>query len=188
MIALIATFVKIQFNVTITLTREEFPMNETPPIWVQELVERVCSDMRLRRRPIIVWKSRKKIPKSLSNTKPPEELLHIGTYSYLRKDGGAGQVMSDWKTVEIYHGKLYVDQKLTVLHELAHWIVKDSHTKAFWDMAWILYTTYMPRSIDYALHAEARYKIESCHAAIRAGIPGAKEVLEWSREFAKNRK
>lgn len=69
------------------------------------------------------------------------------------------------------------DQRLVLLHELAHWIVGPEcwHDATFWDMAWKLYREYNVPS-RYALDRESRYRAEAVNAALRAGVHGAKSA------------
>lgn len=67
-------------------------------------------------------------------------------------------------------GKDRRDQKLVLLHELAHVIgpPKASHDAQFWDTAWRFYDKYgVP--FRYAIDREASYRAESVKAARRAG-------------------
>lgn len=140
-------------------------MNDTPPKWATDLVERACAD-RPGQRPIIVWRPRNAVPAGWENVR--KRRLIAGEWLDTRTDMSGGYRMGD--LLVVYHGRNRQDQKLVLLHELAHWMTNESHTPRFWDQAWALYRTYMPRSIQHAIDSETNYKKGALHAAVRAGI------------------
>ncbi len=77
--------------------------------------------------------------------------------------------------VRITAGTSYKDQKLVLLHELAHWLrqhepdgLGTSHDARFWDIAFGLYKRY--RLGQYGIKREQGYKMGAIAAAYRAGI------------------
>ena len=61
--------------------------------------------------------------------------------------------------ITITGGKLLIDRKMVLLHELAHWIlpITEHHSEKFWDIAWDLYRRFkIP--INHAKHREFKYK------------------------------
>ncbi len=64
-----------------------------------------------------------------------------------------------------------VDQKIVLLHELAHWVNPQvaAHTAQFWDLAWVLFRQYrLP--VQRTLVREGNYRRGALAAARRAGI------------------
>lgn len=75
------------------------------------------------------------------------------------------------KGITITAGKSRVDQKLVLLHEIAHLIgskEREGHSPRFWDIAWDLYRTFKV-PINYAKKREYSYKQEA-KAAYRRNI------------------
>ena len=91
-------------------------MNQ-PPKWAQELILQACLHEGKEDLPEIVWR-RSLVKSSSSGTAYPEENLMV-----------------------IRAGENRGDQKLVVLHELAHLIAPpgERHGALFWDIAWRLY-------------------------------------------------
>ena len=94
---------------------------------------------------------------------------------------GKGDLSAGWVykgKVEIWPGRVRLDQRLTLLHEMAHWHTdRSGHSAAFWDTAWSLYLRFMPRSIPFVLASECAYRTGALHAAVRAGVVDAERAL-----------
>jgi hypothetical protein len=57
----------------------------------------------------------------------------------------------------VHAGTARRDQKLVLLHELAHWLVQAGHTRTFWETAFALYRRYnVP--LRYAFKSEKHDK------------------------------
>jgi predicted metal-dependent hydrolase len=107
------------------------------PDWAVEITMDVMSKYSHKNPPKIVWKRR--THRTSSGTQ----------YSYSKK-------------IVIRAGTDELDQKLVLLHELAHHICpkKAMHNMRFWRTAWILYIEYgIPE--DYAFEREKNYKKKS---------------------------
>lgn len=78
------------------------------------------------------------------------------------------------------------DQRLVVLHELAHCQVgiKHSHDATFWHAAWALYEQYRGPSLSlrYILENESHYKRRALTVAADRGIFGARAALARARK------
>jgi hypothetical protein len=89
-----------------------------------------------------------------------------------------------------------VDQRLTVLHELAHWLAPPPrrsrrgrtlhHGRAFYLVAFDLYRRYGVTDADALRLEAARYRSSLRHAA-SIGIPGAPEALAEHRAQLRRR-
>ena len=100
------------------------------PIWAKTIVRRVARQHR-RRQPEVTWQSTRK------------------------SHGTAGSAESN--AIFIRAGRSQQRAKLTLLHELAHWITGEGHTHKFWLKAWELYRQFhIP--IGYVLRVESRYR------------------------------
>ena len=71
------------------------------------------------------------------------------------------------------------DQKLVVLHELAHWLLKEGHTSRFWDKAWEFYRRYKV-PILYAKQREGIYRKGALVAYRRSVKPELRQGVEAS--------
>lgn len=118
------------------------------PQWAQDLIAEVCRDYS-RRMPPITWYNSSN-EHSSGRTGYPHRVHRWGTGKVTRTGG----------RIHITAGTSLVDQRLVVLHELAHWIVVRSknqgHTAKFWDTAFDLYSKY--GDIDYAQVREFKYR------------------------------
>lgn len=78
--------------------------------------------------------------------------LTSGSYSY------------DENRISILEGRLRAAARLTLCHEIAHWLTGEGHNSdAFWLKAWELYRRWRV-PVGYALRSETRYR----HRAFRA--------------------
>lgn len=86
-----------------------------------------------------------------------------GIYLTWRRRTGecsSGCTWSDQRKVTINAGTSRQDQKLVVLHELAHILTGNAHTPKMWDCAWELYRDYGV-NLTYAQKREFAYKAEA---------------------------
>lgn len=112
-----------------------------PPIWALELLRRVAWDEQI---PSVLPKLRWR--------KSSTKVLSRGTW-YI-----------DHNEILVTAGKDRGDQKMTLLHEAAHWVADmqagsrpQHHNEVFWDTAWRLYRRYgVPLRIAYK--REKRYR------------------------------
>ena len=84
-----------------------------PPKWAQDLVINACIKMDSEL-PTLTWRQR-------------------------NSEASNGYCDLPSRHIVIHAGKNHLDQKLYLLHELAHAITGHQHTSEFWDMAWKLY-------------------------------------------------
>ncbi|KKK96475.1 hypothetical protein LCGC14_2662390 [marine sediment metagenome] len=109
------------------------------PKWAQELVIRVALDELRERLPDVTWSRRK------GTTSSGYTLYSTGECPDRR--------------IVLRAGKERRDQKLVLLHELAHWLIPEGqhHSPTYWDKCWDLYYRYgVP--IRYALTRERNYR------------------------------
>ncbi len=117
------------------------------PKWAQELVIRVALDEKRERLPDVTWRRRNGTTSSgytlYSTLKCPDRCISLNA------------------------GKERRDQKLVLLHELAHWLIPEDqyHSPTYWDKCWDLYYRYgvpiryaLKRERDYRKGAVAAYK------------------------------
>ncbi len=106
-----------------------------PPQWAQDLAIRVALDEECVTLPEITWRRSK------------------------WNDLSSGHSKNGQEAITITAGKDRKDQKLVLLHELAHWLMPgdEHHGSAFWDKAWQLYRRYgVP--LRYAKEREGNYR------------------------------
>lgn len=86
-------------------------------------------------------------------------------------------------------GSELVDQRLVLLHELAHLLVGPGHhhDRTFWRRAWGLYLADGQVSVAYALHREGAYREMALRVAVTLGLPGAAVSLAARRRLARER-
>ena len=92
-----------------------------------------------------------------------------------RRTGGSGDShLQKHPAISIAAGKDPVDQRLVLLHELAHWQGKpdEGHSHAFWLRAWRLYRRYRV-PVHYALAREGEYD---------GAVQAYRELLKKSRQ------
>lgn len=133
------------------------------PAWALDLVRAVCADARVAP-PRLLWRTRRDGPST----------------GVARRSEG---------TVSVRAGSDPIDQRLTLLHELAHWIAPVArcrgrssvhHGRAFYAVAFTLYRRHGV-AMDDALRLESgRYRSSLAHAAA-LGVPGATAALAEHR-------
>lgn len=142
-------------------------MKTTPntPQWATDLVIQVCKDYKRTLPRILTWE----------NT---EHLKSSGWCSYMKsKDKNRYQrkyfrIYADYKKFQDRHQQIKIkagydlqDQRLVLLHELAHWVKMQKHTRRFWETAFLFYEQYgveigqpvMP-FLEYAFDREKHYR------------------------------
>ena len=134
------------------------------PEWALELVTVVCADAGAAP-PRLLWRTRRGGP---------------STGVARRSDG----------TISVRAGRDPVDQRLTLLHELAHWIAPPiarrrgrrsvHHGRAFYAIAFMLYRRHGIADLDALRLESARYRSALGHAAA-LGVDGATEALAEHR-------
>jgi len=140
----------------------------TPPVWANELVAIVCADATVIQ-PHLAWRRRTGV-QSTGITR--------------RHDG----------MIAVRAGSDEVDQRLTLLHELAHWLTPASlpgrrtihHGRGFYEIAFELYRRHGVTDADALRLESARYRSSLGHAAA-LGVPGAGAALAAHRSTIRAR-
>jgi hypothetical protein len=136
----------------------------TPPGWALELAAEVCADAGVPP-PRLTWRRRSS-----------EQSTGVA-----RRDGGV---------VSVRAGTDPIDQRLALLHELAHWLAPrpsrgrrgraEHHGRAFYSIAFELYRRHGIPADDALRLESARYRSSLGHAAA-LGIEGAAAALAAHR-------
>jgi hypothetical protein len=140
----------------------------TAPAWADALVESVCAEARVAP-PRLLWRSRRA----------------VASTGVARRSEG---------TVSVRAGSDLLDQRLTLLHELAHWIAPPGrrrrrsvhHGRAFYAVAFELYRRHGIPDADALRLESGRYRSALAHAAA-LGVPGASDALAAHREAIRAR-
>ena len=140
----------------------------TAPAWASELVSTVCADAGVDE-PRLAWRRR--------------DAEH-STGVARRHDG----------TIAVRAGSDLLDQRLTLLHELAHWLSPPPrrgrrtvhHGRAFYVIAFGLYRRYGLTDGDALRLESARYRSSLSHA-VALGVAGAAEALAVHRSTIRAR-
>lgn len=132
------------------------------PDWATELFEKVCKDYNRGLPSQFVWKKRNS-QYTTGTTYPSWDRRYVKTKTGLKSINWYGEVV-------VRAGKDEQDQKLVLLHELAHHVVARSksgrgqgHTIKFWKLAFELYERYGV-DMDYAYKREKNYKRKATQA------------------------
>lgn len=104
------------------------------PKWAQELVLRVALDEGREELPDVTWRR-----------------------NHRRWPYSSGHTKHGSRAVVVTAGTSLKDQRLVLLHELAHWLIGTGHTDTFWDKAWTLYRRYKVQ-IRWAKAREGQYR------------------------------
>ena len=139
-----------------------------PPAWARVLVEEVCADARVAP-PRVSWRVRND---------------EHSTGITRRSDG----------LVAVRAGRDPLDQRLTLLHELAHWLAPNGprrrravhHGPAFYSIAFELYRRHGIPDADALRLESGRYPSSLRHAAT-LGVPGAAGALAERRSALRAR-
>jgi hypothetical protein len=139
------------------------------PAWAIELVSLVCADAAVAP-PRLLWRTRRGSPST----------------GVARRSEG---------TVSVRAGGDPLDQRLTLLHELAHWIAPAErrrarrsvhHGRAFYAIAFDLYRRHGLAHADALRLEAARYRSALGHA-VALGVPGAAQALAEHRSSIRTR-
>ena len=144
-----------------------------PPKWAQDLVLRVALDEGREDIPELTWhrrsvRYRPRAPHMREwMTERPDLQARMDRQAARLAEGSSGRAWNDGSRVHVTAGTDRTDQKLVLLHELAHWLTpKEHHSGRFWDTAWRLYRRYgVP--IRYAKLREGAYRKGALVAASR---------------------
>jgi hypothetical protein len=135
----------------------------TPPAWADALVAAVCADAGVAP-PRLSWRRR----------------AHGHSTGVARRDAGI---------VAVRAGSDALDQRLTLLHELAHWLAPrarrrgrrvEHHGRAFYAIAFDLYARHGIAAADALRLESGRYRSSLRHA-VALGVSGAREALAAHR-------
>lgn len=129
------------------------------PEWATELIQEVCRDHR-RKLPTVYWKQAR------SNVKWGEDKdengRHIRTLTF--RTGSSGSTRTWQGIIKINAGSDVADQKLVLLHELAHHLTakskkgkREHHSLRFWRIAVELYAKH-GIDMQVAYNREKNYK------------------------------
>jgi hypothetical protein len=112
-----------------------------------------------------------------------------------RRPGSSGVTRRTAGSVSVTAGTDPVDQRLTLLHELAHWLGPaprrrrgrvQHHDARFYEIAFNLYRTYDIPDADVLVHEGGRYPSALRHAR-EAGLSGADEAWRARRAARRER-
>ena len=107
-----------------------------------------------------------------------------------RRPGSSGVTRRSEGSVTVTAGTDPIDQRLTLLHELAHWLGPvprrrrgrvQHHDARFYEIAFDLYRRYDIPDADVLVHEGGRYPSALRHARA-AGMPGADEAWHARRD------
>lgn len=142
----------------------------TPPPWATALVAAVCADVGVAP-PRLAWRRR-------------------------ASDHSTGVARRDTGLVSVRAGTDALDQRLTLLHELAHWLVPSArrrrgrraqhHGRDFYATAFELYRRHGIADGDALRLESGRYRSALRHAA-SLGVPGATAALAAHRSVLRDR-
>ena len=86
------------------------------------------------------------------------------------------------ETITVWSGGREFDATMVLLHELAHWLTRAQHTRAFWAKTWSLYVRHLPKRYwRYALEHEGEYRAWSIDGAAALEVPGARALIAKRR-------
>lgn len=133
----------------------------TTPMWAERIVAGVCAGAGVDQ-PELTWR------RSRSNR------------------SSSGRYVTEEKRLVLTAGSDRKDQRLVLLHELAHHLTPGhSHDDTFWTAAWALFKGFgMAR---YALKREAGYKANAAPVAVTLGIRGARAAAKTATETRRRR-
>ena len=140
----------------------------TAPAWALELVDTVCAEAGVEP-PRLGWRRR-------------------------RSEASTGVARRSEGTVSVRAGTDPLDQRLTVLHELAHWISPPAsrrrravhHGRAFYAVAFELYRRHGLSDADALRLESSHYRSALLHATA-LGVPGAEDALAAHRARQRER-
>lgn len=129
------------------------------PMWARDLVASVCADRSVEPPARVRWSRRHRVPSS-------------------------GVTRRADRSISVVAGTDALDQQLTVLHELAHWLIPATsrrrrraphHDRRFYQIAFGLYRSYGLTDAE-AVIREARHYPSSLRHAAGLGVAGAEEA------------
>lgn len=140
----------------------------TPPAWACALAEAVCADAGVAL-PRLTWRAR-------------------------NDQHSTGVTRRSEGIVAVRAGRDELDQRLTLLHELAHWLTRSAarrrrvvhHGRAFYDVAFELYRRHGIPDADALRLESGRYPSSLRHAAA-LGVPGAAAAVRARRTALRTR-
>ena len=127
------------------------------PNWASNLLKEVLKDYHCNRKPELNWRH--------SHSKKGEWSEKYQCFMGHRQKSLLSSGCCNKTRIAITTGSSRKDQKLVLLHEIAHWLMPqgEHHGKAFWDLAFDLYRKYkIP--MYYALNREKDYRKEATYA------------------------
>ena len=139
------------------------------PTWASEMVRDVCAAAGVTA-PVMRWRN-------------------------ARRPGSSGVTRRSAGSVSVTAGTDPIDQRLTLLHELAHWLGPvprrrrgrvQHHDAGFYATAFDLYRRYDIPDADVLVHEGGRYPSALRHARA-AGMPGADEAWRARRDALRAR-
>jgi len=139
------------------------------PRWAAEMVRDVCTVAGVDE-PVVRWRS-------------------------ARRPGSSGVTRRSAGSVSVTAGTDPVDQRLTLLHELAHWLAPvprrrrgrvQHHDARFYEIAFDLYRRFDIPDADVLVHEGGRYPSALRHARA-AGMPGAEDAWRARRDTLRER-
>ena len=143
---------------------ERYLLPVTPPPWATELTAVVCADAGVAP-PRLSWRRR-------------------------TSERSSGVTLPDIGQISVRAGSDLLDARLTLLHELAHWLTPTSrparrrrtehHGRAFYATAFELYRRHGIPDAD-AIRLEARRYRSALRHGAAIGVPGASEALAEHR-------
>lgn len=133
------------------------------PQWAIDLISQVCDDYNRTKPGELLWKpSLHTWTNASSGNCKYAKINGRQIYYWIRLKNGKMKRRPFTGRITIRYGSDERDQKLVILHELAHWIASrskrgQSHTVIFWKKAFELYEKY-GIDMDYAYNREKGYK------------------------------
>ena len=139
------------------------------PAWARDLVRDVCAE---------------------ADAPAPARLR----WSTRDREASTGVTRRHDLTISVVAGRDPIDQRLTVLHELAHWLTPMRHGRRrqlhhdgrFYAAAFSLYVRW-GLSVGEAVQREAAHYPSSLRHAVALGIPGAATALQERRATLRGR-
>ena len=124
------------------------------PKWAEEIILSVCKEYNLSE-PKVNWRRSHKQKKGFYTESNGNNIPIFKPKRYF----SSGVAYTTENEISITAGSERKDQKLVLLHELAHLISpkEEHHGKVFWEIAWKLYRQYKV-PINYAKEREYSYR------------------------------
>lgn len=128
------------------------------PIWADDLINEVCKEYRIER-PQVNWRRSHKKKGGVIITQSGERIQSFRPRNMQSSGVMHFNKQTGLKRISITAGQDRKDQKLVLIHELAHCIApqKEHHGRKFWEIAWQLYKQFKV-PINYAKSREYEYR------------------------------